>query len=55
MLVDVHVIFWVVNAVHDSPPLGEVTVTLGGGAMVKTALLTSFVAALDASLTRTSA
>ena len=55
IVVNVHVMFWVVNAVHDSPPLGEVTVTLGGDAMVKTALLVSMRAELDASLIRTRA
>src|SRR5438093_842608 len=38
-----------------SPPFGDVTVTLGGGNIVNVPLLTSFVPAFDASLTRTRA
>ena len=38
--------------VSDSLPLGDVTVTLGTGAIVNAASLTSFTAALDASLIR---
>jgi hypothetical protein len=55
MLVDVQVIAAEVPTVSDSPPLGDTTVTAGGSEMLKTALLTSFVAVFDESLTRTRA
>ena len=54
MLTAVQVILWTLVTFHDSPPFGEVTVTLGGGRIVNVALLTSFVAEFEASLTLTS-
>jgi hypothetical protein len=52
-LVLVHVMFWVVPAVQDSPPLGEVTTTLADDTIENNSLLSSLTAAFEASLTRT--
>ena len=49
ILVNVHVILWTEPAIHDSLPFGEVTVTLGGEAIVKTALLVSMMTEFKAS------
>ena len=53
-LVNVHVMFCVDVAIQFSPPLGAVSVTLGGCVIVNTALLISLIAEFDASLILTS-
>ncbi len=53
IVVEVHEMACELPVFQDSPPLGDRTVTDGAGNMVKTALLTSFVAVFEESLTRT--
>jgi hypothetical protein len=53
MLAQVHVTEVPDPAVNVSPPFGDTTVTAGCGTTENKALLTSFVALFDASLTRT--
>ena len=55
IFVDVQVMLCELPAIHDSPPFGDVTVTVGTRIIENIASLTSLVPALEASLIRINA